>query len=90
MEAIAPIPQFLDLEQYESVQYILRENDELNINMAKMNAEWNCINLHYSTFRLGEAQEWEYVESEELGYYNIQLTGESHWDYLDNIIANEK
>ena len=55
-----------------------------------MNAEWNCINLHYSTFRLGEAQEWEYVESEELGYYNIQLTGESHWDYLDNIIANEK
>ncbi len=90
VEAIAPIPQFLDLEQYESVQYILRENDELNINMAKMNAEWNCINLHYSTFRLGEAQEWEYVESEELGYYNIQLTGESHWDYLDNIIANEK
>ncbi len=41
----------------------------------------------YQTFRLGETQEWEYVEGGK-GRYLIQFSGENHWEYLDNVIAD--
>ena len=64
VEALAKIPEEhkIDESKYESIQYILRENGELNINTAEFNAEYNNIYFMYQTFRLGETQEWEYVE----------------------------
>ncbi len=89
VEALAKIPEEhkIDESKYESIQYILRENGELNINTAEFDAEYNNIYFMYQTFRLGETQEWEYVEGG-TGRYLIQFSGENHWEYLDNVIAD--
>ncbi len=88
VERIAPLPAAFDEMKPGSVkQYILRDNGDLNINMAT-EADWGewekDFYFSYITYRLNEDGEWEYVE-EQMGYYLIQFMGESRWDYLDEV-----
>ena len=58
MERIASLPDSFDEAASESIkQFILRDNGELNINMAvesgDMDGEWD-INFSYITYRLNE------------------------------------
>lgn len=87
VESIAALPESFDESTYDSVQYILRENGELNINMARFNQEYQLIDFSNITFQLGDTQEWIAQERDNDGIYSIQLNGDSHWDYLDNLLA---
>ncbi|MDE7275055.1 MAG: hypothetical protein K2N95_18755 [Lachnospiraceae bacterium] len=89
VEAIAAVPASFDPTAYDTIQYILRDNGELNINMAEVDLEFQMIDFHYNTYRLGETNEWELVESGR-GFYRIQFSGESHWDYLDHLMSQEE
>lgn len=86
VEAIAAIPASFDQTAYDATQYILRDNGELNINMAEVDLEFPKVDFHYDTYRLGETKEWEFVQSDR-GFYRVQLSGESHWDYLDQLMS---
>lgn len=86
VEAIAAIPASFDQTEYDATQYILRGNGELNINMAEVDFEFQMIDFHYNTYRLGATKEWELAESGQ-GFYRVQLSGESHWDYLDQLMS---
>jgi len=87
VESIAALPETFDESAYDSVQYILRENGELNINMAQVNQEYQFIDFSNITFLLGKTQKWIVEDRDNNGIYSIQLSGESHWDYLDNLLA---
>lgn len=87
VESIAALPESFDESTYDSVQYILRENGELNINMARFNQEYQLIDFSNITFQLGDTQEWIAQERDNDGIYSIQLNGDSHWDYLDNLLS---
>nr|MDE7476580.1 hypothetical protein [Lachnospiraceae bacterium] len=91
VEAIAALPASFDETDYDSVQYILRENGELNINMAKTNPDYpSSINFNYITFHLSETQEWIADNSVDgNGTYAIQMSGEKHWDYMDHLLGYE-
>ncbi|MDE5699736.1 MAG: hypothetical protein K2I96_20390 [Lachnospiraceae bacterium] len=89
VEEIAAVPASFDPTAYDAIQYILRDNGELNINMAEVDLEFQMVDFHYDTYRLGETKEWEFVESDR-GFYRIQLSGESHWDYLDYLMSQEE
>lgn len=88
VERIAPLPGSFDEAAPEGPkQYILRDNGELNINMAE---EWGDpegerdINFSYVTYRLDENGQWEYVE-EQMGYYMVQFCGGKQWDYIKEL-----
>lgn len=87
VESIAALPESFDESAYDGVQYILRENGELNINMAEVDQEYQLIHFNNITFLLGDTQEWIAQERDDNGIYYIQLNGDSHWDYLDNLLA---
>lgn len=89
VEEIAAVPASFDPTAYDAIQYILRDNGELNINMAEVDLEFQMVDFHYDTYRLGETKEWEFVESDR-GFYRIQLSGESHWDYLDYLMSQDE
>lgn len=91
VERIAPLPDAFDEIAPDSVkQFILRENGELNINMA-VEHEWEegekDIDFSYITYRLGEDGEWEYVE-EQMGWYAIQFGSGGGWDYIEELYRN--
>lgn len=87
VESIAALPESFDESAYDAVQYILRENGELNINMAEVDQEYQLIHFSNITFLPGDTQEWIAQERDNNGIYYIQLNGDSHWDYLDNLLA---
>lgn len=88
MDEIAQLPSEFDESQYDGVQYILRENGELDINVAKENEKFDIIDFSYFIYQLNDYMEWELMD-EDLGIYLIQLEGESHWDYLSKIEKGE-
>lgn len=77
---MASLPDSFDAEKYDDVQYILRDNGELNINTASCDTEYEVTDFKYFTFYIGEKGEWELTD-EGPGIYRIQLDGESSWDY---------
>lgn len=91
VDSIAALPRTFDSSAYDSVQYILRENGELNINMAKTDQESHeFVHFDNLTFLLSKSQEWIAQERDNNGIYCIQLTSDSHWDYLDDLLAELK
>lgn len=88
VERIAPLPGSFDEAAGDSIeQFILRDNGELNVNMAveygDADGEWD-IDFSYITYRLDEDGQWEYVE-QQMGYYEIQFSGGSRWDYIEGL-----
>lgn len=87
VEQIAPLPASFDEIAPDSIkQFILRDNGELNINMA-VESEWGeekNIDFSYITYRLNEDGQWEYVE-EQMGYYEIQFSGGERWNYVEEL-----
>ncbi|MBD5461557.1 MAG: hypothetical protein HDR24_00640 [Lachnospiraceae bacterium] len=88
VDEIAQLPSEFDESQYDGVQYILRENGELDINVAKENEKFDIIDFSYFIYQLNDYMEWELMD-EDSGIYLIQLEGESHWDYLSKIEKGE-
>ena len=88
VDEIAQLPSEFDESQYDGVQYILRENGELDINVAKENEKFDIIDFSYFIYQLNDYMEWELMD-EDSGIYLIQLDGESHWDYLSKIENGE-
>lgn len=91
VEQIAPLPDSFDERAPESVkQFILRDNGELNINMAKKkkNELWDNYYFSYITYKLNEDGEWEYVEWQQ-GRYSIQFGAKSSWDYVDELLQRQ-
>lgn len=80
------LPDAFDESQYDGVQYIFRGNGELNINVAKEDADFHVVVFSYFTYQFNEQMEWNLMD-EGPGIYLIQLHGESHWDYLDEVKA---
>ncbi|MDE6925488.1 MAG: hypothetical protein K2P59_09570 [Acetatifactor sp.] len=91
VERIAPLPDSFDEAAVGSIQqFILRENGELNINMAVEHGESEGernIDFSYITYRLNKDGQWEYVE-EQMGYYEIQFSGGSRWSFLEELYAD--
>lgn len=88
MESIAPLPDsFQEPDPECAMQFILRDNGELNINMA-VERDWDLeeksIDFSYITYRLNEDGQWEYVE-EQMGYYEVQFSGGGRWDYIEEL-----
>lgn len=78
VERIAPLPaSFYEIDPETIRQFILRDNGELNINMAE-ESEWGenetMINYSYVTYKLNENGEWEYADSQ-MGNYLLQFEG---------------
>lgn len=90
VKKIAALPDNFDEKEYESVQYILRENGELNINTAKRSQEFEeYVDFEYFTYYVNENGEWELTD-EGWGIYLVQLYGKSSWDYLDRLETEKK
>ena len=88
VERIAPLPDSFDEKAPGDIkQFILRDNGELNVNMAvefgEADGEWD-INFSCITYRLNGDGVWEYVE-EQMGYYQIQFSGDSCWSYIEEL-----
>lgn len=85
VEAIAPLPDGFD--EYGGAncerQFILRENGDLNINMASIGDE--CVWFLYRTYHLTEENTWEYVENGE-GIWRVQMDVNSCEDYANRIL----
>lgn len=88
-EAVAIIPDMEGQSECDAIQYILRGNGELNVNMAHVNPEYQSVSFHYNTFRPGESGAWELSDSAP-GIYSIQLTEGICWDYLDSLMPADK
>ena len=88
VDEIAQLPSEFDESLYDGVQYILRENGELDINVAKEDEKFDIIDFSYFIYQLNDNMEWELMD-EDSGIYLIQLDGESHWDYLSKIEKGE-
>lgn len=89
VEQIAPLPaDFDEIAQNSIKQYILRDNGELNINMAVesdyVDEGETSVYFSYITYRLNGDGQWEYVE-EQGGYYMIQFSDWSRWDYIEKL-----
>lgn len=83
VKKIASLPNNFDEKECESVQYILRENGELNINTAKRSQKFEeYVDFEYFTYYVNGNGEWELTD-EGWGIYLVQLYGKRSWDYLD-------
>lgn len=80
-EQMAPLPaETGDIPEGSETQFILRENGELNINVAV--EEDTGIRFYYMTCQPDENGKWRLLDQDD-GFYRIQLSGDSHWKYLD-------
>lgn len=88
VERLAPLPDsWKEPDGVSAMQFILRDNGELNINMAverDWDSEERCVDFSYITYRLNEDSQWEYVE-EQIGYYEVQFGGGKRWDYIEEL-----
>lgn len=84
VEEIAPLPDGFD-EYGENCekQFILRENGDLDINMANIGDEGICF--LYRTYHLMEENAWEYVEDGE-GIWRVQMDVNSCEEYANRIL----
>lgn len=87
IEEVKAIADFDDskYKDKESVQYIYRENNELNVNYAELSKDIKpvLVDISADTYHL-ENGTWVLVRSDN-GYYNEDSMKESNWDYLNQI-----
>lgn len=85
VKKIAALTDDFDEKKYESVQYILRENGELNVNVAEHSSvSEEVVHFKYFTYYANENGEWELTD-EGPGIYKVQLYENNCWDYLEKI-----
>lgn len=92
VNAISPLPTSVQekLQGDENwsviaVQYLLRDNGDLNINYAeKESAYEGAITFNNVTLRLSEANQWRVTEFNG-GTYTLNLSEEKGWDFRDDL-----
>lgn len=84
LNEIAALPdEILDLWPEAPKQYILRENGELDINLAVENG--GSIRFFYVVYQLSEANTWRFVEEGD-GIYMVSFSRGEGWDYLNLLL----
>ena len=79
-----PIEEFGELLPNSKRQYILRDNGELNVNMAMICED--SINFSYATYQLQENGTWQFVESDQ-GIYKISLRRDEQGDFVNEAVT---
>lgn len=82
-EQSVPVEEFKELIPDSKKQYILRDNGELNVNMAMIYDD--NIDFSYATYRLQKDGTWQFVEKEP-GIYRISLRRDERGNFADEAI----
>lgn len=82
-ENAIPVEDFVQLIPGSRKQYILRDNGELDINMAMIYDD--NVDFSYAVYQLQEDGTWKFAQKEE-GIYKISLSSDEQGDFVDEII----
>lgn len=83
-ENAVPVEEFKELKSDSRKQYILRDNGELNVNMAMIYDD--NIDFSYATYRLQGDGTWQFAEEGD-GIYKISLSGDEQGDFVDEAVT---